>query len=147
MAKIEELEEVIKPCGFYHTKAISIIESAKIIIEKYNGILPSDIEELVKLRGVGRKTANVIRTHIYNIPSIVVDTHVLRTSRLLGLASRDTPIEVEKELEKVLPREHWSRINSQLMTLGRTYCNARKKNCKECFLNKYCKFNNSRKEN
>ena len=111
---------------------------ASVLKEKYNGKVPSDIDELVKLKGVGRKTANVIRSNIFELPSIVCDTHVIRTSNLLGLASTKDPVKLEKALEKVIPVSHWSRLNPQLMTLGRTYCDAKKKNCKECFLNKTC---------
>ncbi|MCQ2979015.1 MAG: endonuclease III [Clostridia bacterium] len=138
---IKELEEIVKPCGFYSSKAKNIFDTANILLEKYDGIVPSDIDELVKLKGVGRKTANVIRTNIYNIPSIVCDTHVIRTSNLLGLGTKNDPKLLEKELEKNIPIKHWSRLNPQLMSLGRTYCNARKKQCDDCFLNKYCLYN------
>lgn len=144
---INELEEIIKPCGFFKMKAKNIINTASVLKEKYNGKVPSDIDELVKLKGVGRKTANVIRSNIFKLPSIVCDTHVIRTSNLLGLASTKDPIKLEKALEKVIPVSHWSRLNPQLMTLGRTYCDAKKKNCKECFLNKTCLYYEKLKNN
>lgn len=139
--KEDELEKIIMPCGFYKNKAKSIIDTANVLLDKYDGHVPSDIDELIKLKGVGRKTANVIRSNIFGIPSIVCDTHVIRTTNLLGLAKTKDPEKLEKALEKVIPKSHWSRLNPQLMTLGRTYCDAKKKDCTNCFLAKYCEYN------
>lgn len=105
-ARITEIEKIIKPCGLYKAKAKNIKETAKILLQDYKGKLPSEIKDLTGLPGVGRKTANVIRTHIFEIPSIVVDTHVLRTTKRLGLSSGKNAAIVEKELEKMLPKEH-----------------------------------------
>ena len=96
------------------------------------------MEELTSLAGVGRKTANVIRGNIYNEPSIVVDTHVKRISRKLGLAKSEDPEKIEYELMKVLPKDHWILWNIHIITLGRTICVARKPKCGECFLQEYC---------
>ena len=144
-AKIQDVENIVRPCGFQKSKEKHIIDNAKIFIDEYGGIIPSDIEKLTKFHGVGRKTANVIRTHIFKIPSIVVDTHVLRTSKLLGFTNEKDPVKVEKELENLIPKNHWSNLNPQLMTLGRTYCNARKKDCENCFLNELCVYSKSMK--
>lgn len=137
-AKLSDIEKIIKPCGLYKTKAKSIKKSADILIETYKGKVPSEIKDLTSLPGVGRKTANVIRTHIFEIPSIVVDTHVLRTTKRLGLSSGTDAKKVEKELENLLPKEHWLRLNPQLMTLGREICKARSPKCDKCYLQKEC---------
>ena len=100
--------------------------------------MPSDIKDLTGLAGVGRKTANVIRGNIYHIPSIVVDTHVKRISRKLGLAVSEDPEKIEYELMEVLPRDHWILWNIHIITLGRTICTARKPKCEECFLRQFC---------
>ena len=100
--------------------------------------MPRTIEELTSLAGVGRKTANVIRGNIYNEPSIVVDTHVKRISRKLGLTKEEDPVKIEEDLMKVLPRDHWILWNIHIITLGRTICIARRPKCAECFLREYC---------
>ncbi|MDO4438035.1 MAG: endonuclease III [Eubacteriales bacterium] len=137
-ADLKELENDIHSTGFYHNKAKNIIACAKELVEKYNGEVPSDIEALTALPGVGRKTANVIRGNIYNIPSIVVDTHVKRISRKLGLTDTDDPVKAEYELMKVLPEDHWILWNIDIITLGRTICTARSPKCSECFLRDNC---------
>lgn len=134
----EELEQAIRSTGFYHNKAKNIRETASVLLEKYDGEVPSDIEELTALPGVGRKTANVIRSYIYGIPSIVVDTHVKRVSRLLGLTDTDDPVRAEFELMKILPEDHWIRWNSQIIRHGRTVCVAGRPDCARCTLAKWC---------
>lgn len=138
-AELKELEQDIKPTGFYHNKAKNIILCTKALVERHGGEVPRDIEELTQLAGVGRKTANVIRGNIYNEPSIVVDTHVKRISKRLGLTKEDDPVKIEYELMKVLPKEHWILYNIQIITFGRQICFARSPKCEECFLKKYCK--------
>lgn len=138
-AELKELEQDIKPTGFYHNKAKNIILCTKALVERHGGEVPQDIEELTQLAGVGRKTANVIRGNIYNEPSIVVDTHVKRISKRLGLTKEDDPVKIEYELMKVLPKEHWILYNIQIITFGRQICFARSPKCEECFLKKYCK--------
>ncbi len=137
-ADIKELEKDIYSTGFYKNKAKNIIGCAKKLISEYGGEVPSDIESLTKLDGVGRKTANVIRGNIYHEPSIVVDTHVKRISRLLGLTDSDDPVKIEHELMEKLPKEQWILYNIQIITLGRTICIARRPKCAECVLNRVC---------
>lgn len=137
-ADLRELEQDIKPTGFYHNKAKNIIGCAQRLVNEYGGEVPSDLEALVSLPGVGRKTANVIRGNIFHEPSVVVDTHVKRISRRLGLTREEDPVKIEKDLMKVLPREHWILYNMQIITFGRQICFARSPKCEECFLTKYC---------
>ncbi len=134
----KELEEYIRPTGFYHNKAKNIISCAKTLVEKHNGEVPSKLEELTALAGVGRKTANVIRGNIYNEPSIVVDTHVKRISRKLGFTKNEDPEKIEYDLMKLLPKDHWILYNIQIITHGRGLCTARSPKCNECFLKDYC---------
>ena len=137
-ADIKELEKDIYSTVFYKNKAKNIIGCAKKLISEYGGEVPSDIESLTKLDGVGRKTANVIRGNIYHEPSIVVDTHLKRISRLLGLTDSDDPVKIEHELMEKLPKEQWILYNIQIITLGRTICTARRPKCAECALNRVC---------
>ncbi len=138
-ANLEELEQDIKSTGFYHNKAKNIILATKRLIEHYNYVLPSDIDDLTSLAGVGRKTANVVRSHIFNLPSVVVDTHVKRISKKLGLVKNDDPVKIEFELMEILPKEHWIRYNTQVIAHGRAICKARNPNCDICFMKECCK--------
>ena len=148
-ADLKELEKDIHSTGFYHMKAKNIIACCKSLVENFGGEVPRTLEELTSLAGVGRKTANVIRGNIYNEPSIVVDTHVKRISRKLGLTKEEDPEKIEYDLMKVLPKEHWILWNIQIITLGRSICIARSPKCGECFLRENCpgaeKGNNVRK--
>ena len=137
-ADVRELEQDIHSTGFYHTKAKNIIACCKELVNTYGGEVPSGIEELTALAGVGRKTANVIRGNIYHEPSIVVDTHVKRISRKLGLTEETDPEKVEYQLMEVLPKERWILWNIHIITLGRTICTARSPKCGECFLRDLC---------
>ncbi len=138
-ADLKELEQDIKPTGFYHNKAKNIIACTKALVERFGGEVPSDIDDLTSLAGVGRKTANVIRGNIFHEPSVVVDTHVKRISKRLGLTKNDDPDKVEQDLMKELPKDHWILYNIQIITFGRSICTARSPKCRECFLQKYCK--------
>lgn len=138
-ADLKELERDIHSTGFYHNKAKNIILAMRKLLEDFDGEMPSSVEELTSLAGVGRKTANVVRTHIFGLPSIVVDTHVKRISNKLGLAKSTDPVKIEFELMKVLPKEHWGRYNTQIIAHGRTICKARKTDCEICPLSEYCK--------
>lgn len=138
-ADLKELEQDIKPTGFYHNKAKNIISCMRDINDKYGGEVPRGLEELTSLAGVGRKTANVIRGNIYHEPSVVVDTHVKRISNRLGLTENQDPQKIEQDLMKELPKDHWILYNIQIITFGRTICTARSPRCEECFLQKYCK--------
>lgn len=137
-ADLKELEMDIRSTGFYRNKAKNIKEASNQLINKYNGELPSDINELTALAGVGRKTANVVRTHIFHIPSIVVDTHVKRISNKLGFVNNDDPVKIEFELMKIFPEEHWGRYNTQIIAHGRSICKARKPDCENCLLKSEC---------
>lgn len=137
-ADVKELENDIRSTGFYHNKAKNIIACAKQLTERHGGTVPKELEELTALSGVGRKTANVIRGNIYNEPSIVVDTHVKRISRLLGITDTDDPTKAESELMKLLPEDHWILWNIDVITLGRSICIANRPKCGECFLKEYC---------
>lgn len=138
-ADLKELEQDIKPTGFYHNKAKNIIACAKTLVYEYHGEVPNDLEALTSLAGVGRKTANVIRGNIYQEPSVVVDTHVKRISRRLGLTKEEDPVKIEFDLMKKLPKDHWILWNIHIITFGRTICTARSPKCEQCFLTKYCK--------
>lgn len=138
-ARLKELEQDIKSTGFYHNKAKNIIACARRIMKDYGGEVPSGLEDLTSLPGVGRKTANVIRGNIFDEPSIVVDTHVKRISKRLGLTKEEDPEKIEYDLMKVLPKEHWILYNIQIITFGRQICFARNPKCEECFLQAYCK--------
>ena len=138
-ADLEELEQDIKPTGFYHNKAKNIIACAKRLVYEFGGEVPSSLEDLTSLAGVGRKTANVIRGNIYNEPSIVVDTHVKRISRRLGFTKESDPEKIEYELMKVLPKDHWILYNIQIISFGRNICFARSPKCENCFLQDLCK--------
>ena len=137
-ADIKELEQDIHSTGFYHNKAKNIIGCAKRLLEFYGGEVPSALEDLLTLPGVGRKTANVIRGNIYNEPSIVVDTHVKRISNRLGFTKQQDPEKIEFELMEKLPKEHWILYNIQIITFGRSICSARNPKCSECFLCDLC---------
>jgi len=137
-ADLAELEEIIHPLGFYHAKAVNIIGCCKKLDEEFGGEVPSSLEDLTSLPGVGRKTANVIRGNIYHEPSIVVDTHVGRISRKLGITKKEDPKDVEFDLMKKIPKDHWILWNIHLITLGRSICKAPNPKCSECFLREFC---------
>lgn len=138
-ASLPELEKDIHSTGFYHNKAKNIIECAKILVKEYGGEVPGDIDILISLPGVGRKTANVIRGNIYHEPSVVVDTHVKRISNKLGVTKEQDPEKIEFDLMKKIPKDHWILWNIDLITLGRTICKALNPSCENCFLKSVCK--------
>ncbi|MBP7254644.1 MAG: endonuclease III [Negativicutes bacterium] len=135
---VSELEEQIKDCGLYKSKAKNIHETCKILSSQYNSVVPSDFDELIKLPGVGRKTANVVRSILFDIPAIAVDTHVFRVSNRLRLAQGLTPLEVEKKLMKAIPQDKWSAAHHWLIWHGRLICKARKPLCHSCKLAELC---------
>ena len=137
-ADLAELEQDIKPTGFYHNKAKNIIACMRALQDRFGGEVPRSLEDLTSLAGVGRKTANVIRGNIYHDPSVVVDTHVKRISNRLGLTKNSEPEKIEQDLMKELPKDHWILYNIQIITFGRSICTARNPKCEECFLTKYC---------
>ena len=138
-ADLSEMENDIRSIGFYHNKAKNLIACAGKLLSDFNGEVPRTIEELTSLPGVGRKTANVIRGNVYEDPSIVVDTHVKRVTNRLGLTDETEPEKVERDLMKVLPKDHWILINLQGIKLGREICKAPTPRCRECFLTDCCR--------
>ena len=145
-ADLKELEQDIRSTGFYHNKAKNIIACCKDLVEKYGGEVPSSIEDLTSLAGVGRKTANVIRGNIFHEPSVVVDTHVKRISAKLGFTKEEDPEKIEYDLMKELPKDHWILYNIQMITFGREICFARSPKCEECFLTEYCSYYKERQK-
>lgn len=137
---VTELGKLIFSCGFYKSKAESIIETSKLLLENYGGNVPTEIDELVKLRGVGRKTANVVRSEAFNIPAIAVDTHVLRTSNRLGFTKTDDPNVAEQDLMKYIDKSRWSRAHHLLIFLGRYCCSSRNPKCDNCQVKNFCKY-------
>lgn len=128
----EEIEEIIRPCGLSKTKSKAIGNLSKMLIEKYNGQVPSEMEELEKLPGVGHKTASVISIQAFNIPAFPVDTHIHRSAKRWGLSSGKTVEETEKDLKKLIPKELWSKVHLQIIYFARTYCPARGHKIEEC---------------
>lgn len=138
-ADIQDVEEVIKSTGFYHNKAKNIVAGAKFLVENYNGEVPRTMEELVKVAGVARKTANVVLYTAYGInEGIAVDTHVRRIAHRLGLTNSQDPIQVEKDLMEVFPQEEWGNVNHRLVWFGRHVCEARSPKCGECEFDLIC---------
>ena len=138
-APLPELERIIKSTGFYRAKAKNIQGAAKVLVEQFGGKVPETIEELTQLPGVARKTANVVLGSWFGIASgIVVDTHVGRLSRRLELTKQDDPVKVEKDLQKVIPQDHWIQFSHELIHHGRQVCVARKPRCVDCSLETLC---------
>ena len=136
---IKELEEIIHPCGFYKNKAKNAMACSKMLVEKYNSKVPDNMEDLMKLPGVGRKSANVIMLEAFNKPQgIAVDTHVKRISNLIGLTKNSDPEKIEQDLLKEFPKEYLKDINHLLVWHGRKTCIARRPKCAECPINIYC---------
>ncbi|APC42530.1 endonuclease III [Clostridium estertheticum] len=140
----EELGEKIKSCGFYNNKSKNILGATKLLLEKYGGVVPRTMEELIQLPGVGRKTANVVLSNAFGIPAIAVDTHVFRVSKRIGLASGKNVEIVEQELMKNIPRKMWSDAHHFIIWHGREICKARKPNCEVCPIAPYCEFLNGK---
>ncbi len=139
-ADLEELEQDVKPCGFYHTKAKSLKEMAGQLIERFGGEVPQTMEELLSLSGVGRKTANLILGDVYGKPAVVTDTHCIRITGRLGLTDNKESAKVEKDLVKLLPPEISNHFCHQTVQFGRDICRARKPDCGNCPLNYFCRY-------
>lgn len=137
-ASIEELEAIVRPCGFFHTKAKDLRDMAQMLLDTYHGVLPDSIEELTKLPGIGRKTANLIVGDIYHQPSVVCDTHCIRITNLLGLTVGKDPAKVEQQLRQILPLERAGDFCHRLVWHGRAICVANRPNCPECVLKNDC---------
>lgn len=134
----EQLEEQIKDCGLFRSKARNILAACAMLCEKYNGEIPNSFEGLIELPGVGRKTANVVLSVLFDVPAIAVDTHVFRVANRLGLAKGDTPRQVEEELMKIVPKKKWSEAHHWLIWHGRKVCKARNPLCANCMLGELC---------
>jgi len=139
-ADLKQLEEDIKELGLYRAKAKNIKELSKIIVEKYKGNVPAEFDELIKLPGVGRKTANVVLANAFNKPALAVDTHVFRVSRRLGLSSGESPERVEKDLVKIIPENLWNVAHHLFIRHGREICRARKPLCQRCTISLWCNY-------
>lgn len=141
-ANIEDIKEIIRPCGLTQSKAKSIKESARIICDDYNGQVPSTMKELTRLCGIGRKSANIILQECFNITEgIAVDTHVTRLARITGMSNSTTPLNIEKDLLKLVNKKYWDKLNMLLVTHGRKVCIANRPKCNECVINDICKKN------
>jgi len=139
-APLEELERDIYQTGFYHNKARSLKALGQALVEQHRGQVPASLEELVKLPGIGRKTANVILGNAFGIPGIVVDTHCGRVSQRLGLTRAKDPVKIEFDLMPLVPKERWTRFSLQLIWHGRAICTARDPQCPRCPLLPYCDY-------
>lgn len=135
-----EFESIIKPTGFFRNKTKNIIACCKMLLETFNGRVPDTLEELLKLPGVGRKTANLILGDVYGKPAIVVDTHAIRLSGRIGFTASKDPYKIELDLSEILPVEHQSRFCHQLVLHGRAICKARKPECDRCAISIHCNF-------
>lgn len=136
---LEELENIIKPIGLYKNKAKRLKEIVTVLLEKYDGKVPSDISKLTELPGVGNKTACVTRAEIFKIPEFPVDTHVLRISKRLNLCSqKDEPIECEQKLKNTFEKDNWIKLHHQFIHFGRVICKAQNPICEKCRLKEYC---------
>jgi endonuclease-3 len=137
-AHLKTIEKLIRPTGFFHNKAKSIKNCAKSILNHHNGQVPQTLDELIKLPGVGRKTANVVLGAAFGIPGVVVDTHVGRISNRLGLTENKNPVKIEYDLMDIIPRREWNDFCLRLIFFGRATCSARKPKCPQCPLKKLC---------
>lgn len=142
LLKQEQLEEMIHSCGFYHNKAKNILSMSKDLIEKYNGKVPDNIQDLQTLAGVGRKTANVVYSEAFKGNAIAVDTHVLRVSNRLGFVKTVDPYKCEIQLMNMFDNKDWGKLHLQMVHFGRYICKAQKPNCKECPFANECYFSN-----
>ena len=143
---IDEMEKYISSCNFYHNKAKNIISMSKMLIDKYDGIVPNTHSELIKLPGVGNKTANVVLAVGYNIPAFAVDTHVFRVCNRLGLAKSKNVEECERKITKVYPKSQWLDLHHLILLFGRYHCKAIKPMCTGCRLREYCDYVKNVKE-
>jgi len=140
IAGVKDVEKLIYSCGFYKNKALNIINMAKDVVERFNGVVPSGFDQLTTLSGVGRKTANVVMAVGFKKPAIAVDTHVFRVSNRLGIVDAKTPLDCELSLKKVIDEDKWSQIHHYFVLFGRYYCKSQNPSCEECILKNYCKY-------
>ncbi len=138
-ADVEEVGKMIHSCGFYRTKAKDIVELSKMLRDDYGGVVPDTIEELTKLPGIGRKTANLVVGDIFGKPAVVVDTHCIRLSNRIGLTANKEPVKIENDLRELLPPEESNNFCHRLVLHGRAVCSARAAHCEECCISGFCK--------
>ena len=141
---LKDIENIIKPCGFFHSKAKNIKNLSIALVNDYDGVVPSKKSELIKLPGVGEKTASVVVSEAFKTPAIAVDTHVFRVSNRLGIVNANSPEKTQKQLEKVLPKSFWIDFHHSIVLHGRYVCKSRNPNCDDCAFCKICKYNLSR---
>ena len=137
-ADVSRVEQLVRSTGFYASKAKNLIGMARALVDRFDGEVPRDLDDLVTLPGVGRKTGNVVRSVAFDLPGLPVDTHVGRLSRRLGLTTQEDPVKVELELNKFLPPQEWGRFSLRLILHGRRTCDARKPKCRDCVLLDIC---------
>lgn len=141
-AEVAHVEQLVRSTGFYQTKAKNLVGMASQVMSRFGGEVPREIEDLITLPGVGRKTANVLRSVVFDLPGLPVDTHVGRLSRRLGLTKLEDPVKVEYELNAMLPPPEWGQFSLRLILHGRRVCDAKKPKCEECLLEKLCPSSN-----
>lgn len=142
IADVADVEQLVRSTGFYQTKAKNLVGMANQVMTRYGGVVPREIEDLITLPGVGRKTANVLRSVVFGLPGLPVDTHVGRLSRRLGLTKLEDPVKVEYVLNAMLPPPEWGEFSLRLILHGRRVCDAKKPKCEECLLEKLCPSSN-----
>lgn len=136
----EQLENLIRSCGFFRNKAKNIIGASKVILEKYSGQVPDKFEELIKIPGVGRKTANVIMANAFNLPALAVDTHVFRVTNRIGFVNEKTPDKTEIALKNKIKKEKWAKAHHIFIFHGRNLCSSRNPKCQICPVTMYCNY-------
>ena len=137
---IEDIENIVRPCGLFRTKAANIKEACAMLTDEHNGVLPSDMDELLRFPGVGRKIANLLRGDVYKLPAIVADTHCIRICGRLGFTVKNNPLETERVMSELIPLEYQSDFCHRIVLFGRSVCSARKPNCESCPMNQVCSF-------
>ena len=138
-ADVSDIEEIIKPCGLFKTKADDLKQMCTLLVEKFDSKIPYGMENLQQLKGIGRKTANLIMSEVFHVPSIIVDTHVSRVSKRLGFHNEKSIIKIEYILKKYIDESNWSNFCHQLVFHGRKVCKARNPDCLNCCIQKYCR--------
>jgi endonuclease-3 len=133
-----EVEKLIKPTGFFRAKSQRIIAASRALVQLFGGVVPQDLENLVKIPGIGRKTANVILGAGFGVPGFAVDTHVIRLTNRIGLVRTKDPVKIEFQVGSMVPKEEWTALSLRLILHGRRICDARRPLCEECVLNDYC---------
>jgi endonuclease-3 len=139
-ASLPDIEKIIRPCGFYKTKSANIVKMARMVTDSHGGVIPADMDALVRLPGVGRKTASVFLAEFHGIPALAVDTHVARVSARLGLTRERDPMKIEKDLARRLDRANWRDYHLYMVLFGRYKCKALRPECAECGIKNFCEF-------